>query len=133
MIEAPASVAAVKTFWPVAVLTAFWAALPPTVHTLVVLSVVDYISGTIAACSSGQLSSAASFRGVAKKSMMFLLTGACGAIQPHFGMDADLAAGVAGFFCATELISIAENAGKLGVPLPGVLVRFLARLREHMD
>jgi phage-related holin len=31
------------------------------------------------------------------------------------------------------LISITENAGKLGVPLPGVLVRFLARLRDHMD
>jgi toxin secretion/phage lysis holin len=112
---------------------AYWGALPPTVHTLVLLAVVDYASGTMVACSGGQLNSAASFRGVAKKTMMFLLTGACGAIQPHFGIDADLAAGVAGFFCATELISITENAGKLGVPLPGVLVRFLARLREQMD
>lgn len=133
MIEAPASVTAVKTFWPVAVAMAYWGTLPPTVHTLVFLAIVDYVSGTMVACSGGQLNSAASFRGVAKKSMMFLLTGACGAIQPHFGIDADLAAGVAGFFCATELISITENAGKLGVPLPGVLVRFLARLRDHMD
>jgi len=128
MIEAPATVTAVKTFWPVALAMAYWGALPPTVHTLVFLAIVDYVSGTMVACSGGQLN-----RGVAKKSMMFLLTGACGAIQPHFGVDADLAAGVAGFFCATELISITENAGKLGVPLPGVLVRFLARLRDHMD
>ncbi|MFN9738770.1 MAG: phage holin family protein, partial [Pseudomonadota bacterium] len=79
MMEAPASVAAVKTFWPLAVIMAYWAALPPTVHTLVFLAVVDYASGTMVACSSGQLNSAASFRGVAKKTMMFLLTGACGA------------------------------------------------------
>lgn len=133
MIEAPASVTAVKTFWPVAVAMAYWGTLPPTVHTLVFLAIVDYASGTMVACSGGQLTSAASFRGVAKKTMMFLLVGACGAIQPHFAIEADLAAGVAGFFCATELISITENAGKLGVPLPGVLVRFLARLREQMD
>jgi phage-related holin len=38
---------------------------------------------------------------------------------------------VAGWFCLTELISIMENCGKAGLPLPQKLTNVLAQLQDE--
>ena len=41
--------------------------------------------------------------------------------------------GVVGFFLANEGLSILENAGKLGVPLPEFLKKALEQLKNNSD
>lgn len=101
-------------------------------QTLLILILLDLASGLLYAWSTGAVSSDASYRGMAKKAMMLLLVGAAHAYNATQPLGFDAAAAVAGFFCATELISITENAGRLGVPLPRVLARAIEKLKGQM-
>ena len=117
----------------VAVAAGLWGGFHPLIQTLAVLILLDFASGLLYAWGAGTVSSDASYKGMGKKAMMLLLVGAAhtyNATQP-LGFDAEAA--VAGFFCATELISITENAGCLGVPLPKVLTAAIAKLKSQME
>ena len=114
----------------VAVAAGFFATLHPMINTLVVLILLDFASGFLLAWSTGAVSSDASYRGMAKKAMMLLLVGAAtvyNATQP-LGFDSSVA--VAGFFCTTELISIVENAGRIGLPIPRPLMDAIHKLNQ---
>lgn len=132
MIAAPTT--ATKAAWGVlpAIAAGVWGGLHPLLQTLVILIGLDFLSGLLWAWGAGVISSDASFRGMAKKAMMLVLVGAASAYNATQPLGFDAGAAVAGFFCATELISITENAGRLGVPLPRVLTRAIAKLREEM-
>lgn len=127
----PAPTSAQKAAWGVipAFLAGMWGGFHPLIQTLVVLIAIDFASGLIYAWSAGTVSSDASYKGMGKKAMMLLLVGAAhvyNATQP-LGFDASTA--VAGFFCTTELISIVENAGRIGLPIPKVLMDAIAKLQ----
>ena len=118
---------------PLGVVAGLWAGFNPMIQTLLVLMAADLLSGLLSAWSTGWLSSDASFRGMAKKAGMLVMVGASHAFSATQSIGFDAAAAVAGFFCVTELISVAENVGRLGVPLPRVLVAALAKLREQLE
>lgn len=114
----------------VAIIAGVWGGFHPLIQCLITLIVIDIFSGLILAKSSGEISSDASFKGMGKKAMMLLLVGAAhtyNATQP-LGFDAGVA--VAAFFCTTELISIIENAGRIGLPIPRVLIDALEKLQR---
>ncbi len=96
--------------------------------------VIDYISGIIAAFFEKKLNSTVGFRGIAKK---FLIL--CIVVVAHLAGQAtginEIRSLVIGFYIANEGISILENAGKMGVPLPKKLVEILEQLKEenHAD
>lgn len=127
----------VKTFTPVsaaaAVVAGFWGGFHPLIQTLVVLILMDFTSGLLYAWGAGTVSSDASYRGMGKKAMMLLLVGAAHTYNATQPLGFDASAAVAGFFCATELISITENAGRLGVPLPKILTAAIAKLKSQME
>ena len=123
-----------KAAWAAApaFLAGLWGGFHPLLQTLLILILLDFASGLLYAWSAGAVSSDASYRGMAKKAMMLLLVGAAHAYNATQSLGFDAAAAVAGFFCATELISITENAGRLGVPLPRVLARAIEKLKWQM-
>lgn len=125
---------ATKAAWAAtpAFLAGLWGGFHPLLQTLLILILLDLASGLLYAWSTGAVSSDASYRGMAKKAMMLLLVGAAHAYNATQPLGFDAAAAVAGFFCATELISITENAGRLGVPLPRVLARAIEKLKGQM-
>ena len=88
---------------------------------LLVLTVLDYTSGVIAAGINGQLKSNIGFKGIAKKVMLFLLVAAGHVIDDVIGSNAMFREAVIFFFIANELLSLTENAGKIGLPVPTVL------------
>ena len=88
---------------------------------LLVLTVLDYASGVIAAGINGQLKSNIGFKGIAKKVMLFLLVAAGHVIDDIIGSNALFREAVIFFFIANELLSLVENAGKIGLPVPSVL------------
>lgn len=125
----PASTAKSPLVWISGVAAGLWGGLSPLVQTLVVLIGLDFASGMILAWTTKSVSSDASYRGMGKKAMMLILVGAAHTFNATQPLGFDAASAVAGFFCATELISIVENGGRLGLPIPPVLMQAIEKLK----
>ena len=114
------------------------------VYVLVACNIMDYITGLSAAHRRGQqISSYVGVLGIAKKVCMWLLIGVgavgdwlllyCGA---QLGVAIQLpmlaASLVAVWLIVNEIISILENIGYIGVPLPGFLTKIVQGLKSKM-
>ncbi|PEB56256.1 holin [Bacillus pseudomycoides] len=88
---------------------------------LVTMAVIDYITGMIAATTLGQLKSKIGFRGIAKKVVLFLLVGVAAQLDLAFGSNSAIREATIFFFMGNELLSILENAGRMGIKLPSAL------------
>ena len=114
---------------PGAILGVF-ASMPILMKGLIALQVADFITGFLLAWSTGAVSSDVSRKGFVKKAIALLLVIALKVAETVQPMPLELSAYVAGWFCLTELISICENAGKAGLPVPAKLTKVLAQLQE---
>ncbi|MCA2970565.1 MAG: phage holin family protein [Acidobacteriaceae bacterium] len=114
---------------PGAILGVF-ASMPILMKGLIALQVADFITGFLLAWSTGAVSSDVSRKGFVKKAIALLLVIALKVAETVQPMPLELSAYVAGWFCLTELISICENAGKAGLPIPAKLTKVLAQLQE---
>ncbi len=115
------------------------------VYVLVACNVMDYITGLAAAHRRGQkVSSYVGVLGIAKKVCMWLLIGVgavvdwllmyCGSqlgFEIHLPMLA--ASLVAVWLIVNEVISILENIGDIGVPLPGFLTKIVQGLKSKIE
>jgi len=109
---------------------ALWVAMNPIVQALMVLMVIDIITGMLSGYVAKQLSSDVSFRGIAKKVLILAVVWAAAVVAPHVG-DLPLAEAVAGFYLMHEGLSILENLGEAGLPIPKFLRDALARLNGN--
>jgi toxin secretion/phage lysis holin len=96
---------------------------------LVVFVILDYLSGVLAACIEGKLNSEIGYRGICKKVFIFILVAIAYQIDILFSMTAIRTATI-GFYLATEGLSILENAGKSGLPLPDSLKNVFEKLKD---
>ncbi len=98
---------------------------------LIALIVLDYITGVLAAISEKKLSSAVGAKGIAKKIFMLAIVAVANIIDANvIGEGHALRTVTAVFYVVNECISLIENAGRLGVPVPKKLMDVLAQLRE---
>ena len=104
--------------------------------TLLLFMGVDYITGiAVAACGRspksdpGRLSSKIGWRGLAKKCVSLLLVLVAVRLDITLGTSY-IRDAVCIAFTVNELISITENAGLLGVPLPGILTKAIELLQN---
>lgn len=97
---------------------------------LVVFLVFDYISGIISAVMSKSLSSKIGFQGILKKLCFLIVVGVAHILDGVLGTEGAARALVIGFLIANEGISILENLGKIGVPIPEKLMDMLQQLKE---
>lgn len=104
----------------------------PFVGVLVILMLLDILTGLVAAMSEGKVNSNCSFRGIWKKVQMLLLV-ASGLVFEVLYPDIPWGKVIAGLFSVTEMISIIENAGRAGLPIPIALKETLSRLKEASD
>ncbi|ENQ3106053.1 phage holin family protein [Bacillus cereus] len=88
---------------------------------LITMAAIDYITGMIAAGYNGELKSKIGFRGIAKKVVLFLLVGAAAQVDVMFGSNSAIREATIFFFAGNELLSILENAGRMGIKLPAAL------------
>ena len=108
--------------------------------TLVILMLIDYVTGIIVAgvfhnspkCSGGALSSAVGFKGICRKFVILLIVVAACRVDLLLETNIIRDATCIGF-CANELVSITENAGLMGIPLPRKLVEAIEVLRGDND
>jgi toxin secretion/phage lysis holin len=88
---------------------------------LVTMAAIDYVTGMIAAGYNGELKSKIGFRGIAKKVVLFLLVGAAAQVDVAIGSNSAIREATIFFFAGNELLSILENAGRMGIKLPAAL------------
>ena len=108
--------------------------------TLVIFMGLDYLTGLLVAgvfhksskSASGALESLAGFKGLCRKGMeMLVVLVACRldlVMGSNFIRDAVVIA-----FIANEAISIVENAGLMGVPMPRALVQAVEVLKRKAE
>ena len=103
--------------------------------TLLIFMGVDYVTGIIVAAAgkspksqSGHLSSIIGWKGLAKKCVSLLLVLVAVRLDITLGTSY-IRDAVCIAFIVNELISITENAGLLGVPLPGILTKAIELLQ----
>jgi len=107
-----------------------WSALLSILLTFVVL---DYVSGVAAAAKEGRLRSDVGLWGIARKVAIFAVVAVAHLVDSALG-DAHLFRDAAVFFyLANELLSITENLGRVGAPIPPVVQRAVEILRGKGD
>ena len=104
---------------------------------LVVCMSVDYISGSLVALvfhkstktESGAYNSAYGLKGLCKKGLMLLFVLVAVQIDGILGTDYARDAVCIGF-CANEILSIIENLGLAGIPMPQAVTKALEQLQK---
>lgn len=98
---------------------------------LIVLMVIDYISGIMIAVSEKNLSSSIGFKGICRKTMILMMVGVANILDVNVvGTGSALRTAVATFFVSNEAISVTENAARLGLPIPEKLKEVLTQLHK---
>jgi toxin secretion/phage lysis holin len=98
---------------------------------LVAVVTIDYITGLGAAFVGKRLDSRIGGRGIIKKVGYFVLVALAHLLDRGTGMAAPvLQTATIWFLIANEGISITENLGEIGVPIPQSLQNALRRLRD---
>ena len=101
---------------------------------LIALIVLDYISGVIAAAVEKRLSSEVGAKGIAKKIFMLLIVALANIVDINVIGDGHVLKTVTVvFYICNECISLIENAGRIGVPVPKKLLDVLEQLRDRDD
>lgn len=101
-------------------------------QTLLVFVVIDYLTGVLASGKQGELSSKAGLKGIGRKCMIFMFVSMGHMADLHLsdGHAHLFRDGVITFFIANEALSITENAGKMGVPIPEPIRRAVEIFKE---
>lgn len=99
---------------------------------LVAFVVLDYICGVWAAFTRKELDSSIGAKGIAKKVGFFVLVAVAHLLDQMAGMGAPvLKTATIWFLLANEGLSILENLGEIGVPIPETLQDALRRLKSN--
>ena len=100
---------------------------------LVTAIALDYVSGIIRAFNSKTLSSRIGFTGILKKLGILLLVMLSVLIDRVTGGTGAVRTLVVYYFVANEGLSIIENLGQAGLPIPAVIRRALRSLRDQSN
>lgn len=101
---------------------------------LLVFVVVDYITGVMCAISDHTLSSEVGFKGICRKVLIFLLVGIANILDVQvIGTGSVLRTAVVFFYISNEGISLLENAGHLGLPIPEKMKDVLEQLHDRSE
>lgn len=112
--------------------TYLWGGWDAVLLALVVMVVMDYVTGITASWVHGRLDSDRGRRGIVRKVGIFVAVAVANVIDQTGGLgEPVLRTVVAWFYLGSEAISIVENLGEIGVPIPERLRNALARLREE--
>ena len=98
---------------------------------LIFMMCIDYVTGWIKAIYLRELSSAAGFKGIAKKIMILCLVSICHIIDEHVIGDKSIIMSAAlMFYIGNEGISILENVVACGLPVPEKLKDVLENMEK---
>jgi toxin secretion/phage lysis holin len=103
-------------------------------YALLTFVIIDYITGVMVAVIQKKLSSQIGFVGICKKVLIFLLV-AIGYIidSKIIGQGGVIRTAIIFFYISNEGISVIENAGLIGLPIPQKLKDVLEQIKDKGD
>lgn len=127
-----------------AAFASYLGALAVPIIVLMVMMIIDYLSGMSAAWSEGMLSSKAGAKGIVKKvgymalivvamGVDYLIYSGIAAANINVGYNMWFGLLVAVWLIINEMISILENLGRLGVPIPEFLKKIINKLKMSAE
>lgn len=103
-------------------------------YALIVFVVCDYLTGVMCAIVDHRLSSNIGFKGIFKKALIFIMVGIANVIDVQvLGHVGVVRTAVIFFYISNEGVSLLENAGYLGLPVPGKLKGVLEQLHDRAE
>ncbi len=104
------------------------------IYALLVFVIIDYITGVMCAIADKKLSSEVGFKGISRKVLIFLLVGIANILDVQvIGTGSVLRTAVIFFYISNEGISLLENAGHLGLPIPKKMMDILEQLHDRSE
>lgn len=101
---------------------------------LVVFVAMDYITGVMCAAADQKLSSEVGFKGICRKVLIFMMAGIANVLDVQIiGNGSVLRTAVIFFYLSNEGVSLLENAGHLGLPIPSRLKAVLEQLHDRAE
>lgn len=98
---------------------------------LIIAIVLDYISGLIKAYTNKELSSKIGFKGILKKIGILLIVMLSVLVDRVTGNTGAIRTLVIYYFVANEGLSILENLGQAGIPIPKGIKKALKILKDQ--
>ncbi len=111
-----------------------WGGWSQVLGILLFFVIIDYVTGFIAAAMNGGLNSNVGLKGIAKKVLIFAVVAIAHQVDvltgtgAHIVRDASIA-----FYVWNEALSILENIGRTGLPLPDRLKQAIEVLRGKSE
>ena len=103
-------------------------------YALLAFVVADYVTGVVCAVSDKKLSSEVGFKGICRKVLIFILVGIANIFDVQvIGTGSVLRTAVIFFYISNEGLSLLENAGHLGLPIPEKMKVVLAQLHDRAE
>lgn len=110
------------------------------IKTLIVFMALDYVTGILVACifhaskktENGACSSHASIEGLVRKCTMLLFV-IVGSLLDQYTGNSFIRDSIIAGFVANELISLVENAGLMGIPLPRAITNAIEVLKQKAE
>ena len=103
-------------------------------YALIAFVIADYVTGVMCAVSDKRLSSEVGFKGICRRVLIFVLVGMANILDMHvIGTGCVLRTAVLFFYISNEGVSVLENAGHLGLPVPAKLLDVLEQLHEDAE
>ena len=103
-------------------------------YALIAFVAADYITGVMCAIIDKKLSSEVGFKGIFKKVLIFMLVGVANILDVQvIGSGCVLRTAVIFFYISNEGVSLLENAGHLGLPIPTKLKDVLEQLHDRAE
>lgn len=88
-----------------------------SIKALIFLMLVDYITGLWVGYITATLNSTRAYKGISKKVFIIIIV-SCSTVIEQLVPNVGIRNLVIIFYVATEILSVIENASKLGVPIP---------------
>ena len=102
-------------------------------ETLLIFIALDYITGVLKALYEKKLNSEVGLKGIVKKVGFLIIVALANYLDQLLGNSGALYTLVVYFFVANEGISIVENWGGMGLPIPNKLKDVLAQLKQKNE
>lgn len=130
-----------ETFWKLlfadacAIAGLFWGEMDGLFAALLILMVLDYITGVLVGIVRKKIDSRIGFKGILRKVLMLVVVAVGHVLDAYvLGGDTDVCRTlVCGFYVANEGISILENTARMGVRYPKKLLNILKQLKTESE
>ena len=115
------------------IINLFFGAPDKLLYAFIVIVVLDYITGVCAAVHTKTLSSKIGGKGISKKVTTFAVISLAHVVDKYFlQLDDAIRALTTIFYITNECISVLENVGNTGLPIPSKLQQTIKSLKEDM-